>query len=183
MNQYEGARRNKSGGLPLKAALHLALAAAALVSLPAFATLGGNSSSVTTDSTALQATMTTTAKDGYTDYTLTLANGIIVHEFVNSANQVFEVTWNGKGMRPNMKQILGSYFPRFGVQEKERRPMSRHADRISRGFEFHSAVHNRWFSGTAHVPAMIPSSMSGPLAVPADGPPAAAVAVPNKVSQ
>jgi len=69
-------------------------------------------------------------------------------------------------MRPDMKQILGNYFQHFGVQEKERRPLSRHADRIGTNFAFHSEVHNRWFSGTAHVPSMMPSTLSGPLAVP-----------------
>jgi hypothetical protein len=114
MNQYAEAPRNSSGVRPMKAAMHLAIAAVALASLPAFATLGGNSASVVADQKAFQATMKTSEQSGYTDYSLTLANGIIVHEFVNSANQVFEVTWNGKGMRPDMKQLLGSYFSLFG---------------------------------------------------------------------
>lgn len=179
MRQYAEAQKNKTGARPMKVAIQLAIAAAALVSLPAFATLGENSASVTADKLALSATMTTSTQSGYTDYALTLANGIIVHEFVNSANQVFEVTWNGRGMRPDMKQILGSYFSHFGVQSKEaRRPLSRRADRTGHNFEMHSAVHNRWFTGTAHVPSMIPSTLSGPLALPVEstGPGAA----PNK---
>jgi len=152
----------------MKSAIHLAIAVAAMASLPAFATLGGNSASVVADKTALQATMKTSAEAGYTDYSLTLANGIIVHEFVNSANQVFEVTWNGKGMRPNMKQILGNYFSHFGTtgKKEERQPTHRQADHIGSNFVVHSAVHNRIFSGTAHVPSMIPSSISGPISVP-----------------
>ncbi|HXA48311.1 MAG TPA: DUF2844 domain-containing protein [Burkholderiaceae bacterium] len=176
MHQYAEIPSNKAGVRPMKAAIHLAFAAVAFVSLPAFATLGGNSVSVTADQTALQASMSKSEKTGYTDYALTLANGIIVHEFVNSANQVFEVTWNGKGMRPDMKQILGSYFSRFGTnanatqsaQKNEQRPTTRHVERVGANFEMHSAVHNRLFSGTAHIPSMIPTSLSGPLSVPAE---------------
>jgi hypothetical protein len=178
MNLYEENSRNKAGSKSkaMKTAIHLAVAAMALASLPAFATLGGNSASVSADQTALQATMIKSEKTGYTDYALTLANGIIVHEFVNSANQVFEVTWNGKGMRPDMKQILGSYFSRFGTnenapqsaQKNEQRPTTRHVEHIGTNFVMHSAVHNRLFSGTAHVPSMLPPSLSGPLSVPAE---------------
>lgn len=167
----------------MKTAIRLATAAMALISLPAFATLGDDSASVTADQTALQATMTTSTKPDYTDYALTLANGIIVHEFVNSANQVFEVTWNGKGMRPDMKQILGSYFSHFGAPEKERRPTRRHADRIGANYEMHSAVHNRIFSGTAHIPSMIPKSLPGPLSVPDESVSPGTPAAPNNGSR
>lgn len=169
MNQFAKASRNKAGIRPMKLALHLATVVAALASVPAFATLGGNSASVLADQTAFQATLVTTKQSDYTDYALTLTNGIIVHEFVNSSNQVFEVTWNGKGMRPDMKQLLGSYFSHFGTSEKqERQPTLRETERKSANFVAHSAVHNRVFSGTAHVPSMIPASISGPLSVPND---------------
>ncbi len=179
MNQFAEISGNKAGGRPLKAAILLALAAVALVSLPAFATLGGNSASVSADQAVLQATMTRSAKAGYTDYALTLANGIIVHEFVNSANQVFEVTWNGKRMRPNMKQILGSYFSHFYPQQKEGQATSRRLDRVSTTVEIHSAVQNRLFSGTAHIPSMIPTSISGPLGVPVESATPGSAAAPN----
>jgi hypothetical protein len=177
MNQYAEAPRNSSGVRPMKAAMHLAIAAVALASLPAFATLGGNSASVVADQKAFQATMKTSEQSGYTDYSLTLANGIIVHEFVNSANQVFEVTWNGKGMRPDMKQLLGSYFSHFGtsakeVKQEERQPTRREAMRVGTNFVAHSAVHNRIFSGTAHLPSMVPASLPGPISVPNESLPA-----------
>lgn len=179
MNQNAQVPANKTSSRSAKMAIRIAVAAAALVSLPAFATLGGNVDSVTADKVALQASMTTSSQSDYTDYALTLSNGIIVHEFVNSANQVFEVTWNGKGMRPDMKQILGRYITRFGPQEKELRPTARHADRVQSDVEIHSAVQNRLFSGTAHIPAMIPSSMSGPLSVPVENAPSSTVATPS----
>jgi hypothetical protein len=166
MNQYEEVSRDNSAIRPMKTVMRLAIAAVALVSLPAFATLGGNSASVIADQTAFQASLKTSAQPGYTDYSLTLPNGIIVHEFVNSANQVFEVTWNGKGMRPDMKQLLGSYFSHFGTSEKERQPTRRQASHIGANFVAHSAVHNRIFSGTAHVPSLMPAALAAPISVP-----------------
>ena len=180
MNQYAEVQRNKAGGSSLGTAIRLAIAAATLVSLPAFATLGGNSASVTADQTALQATMITSAKEGYTDYALTLPSGIIVHEFVNSANQVFEVTWNGIGMRPDMKQILGSYFTQLTPHEDEKLPTSRHFSRVGAKVEIHSEAHNRVFTGTAHIASMMPSSLSAPIRVPAER---VSVRKPNNVAR
>ena len=158
-----------------RTATQLALAAAVLVALPAWATLGGDEASVIADQAALNATLVKTANAGYTDYALTLPNGIIVHEFVNPAGQVFEVTWNGKGKRPDMRQILGTHFDKFNapVSQKARNDKhatARRADRVAADFEMHSAVHNRIFTGTAHLPSQLPASLSGPIGVPMESP-------------
>jgi hypothetical protein len=137
-------------------------------SLSAQATLGGDGASVLADQSAMHATMTAKTEAAYTDYALTLPNGIVVHEFVNPSSHVFEVTWYGKDHRPDMSQILGSYVSRFQGQGKVSRPTSRRADRVESDLEIHSAVRNRVFSGTAHVPALLPENMSTPIRVPAE---------------
>jgi len=146
----------------------LALTISTFVSAPASATLGGNAASVTADQVALQATLVKNLASGYTDYALALTNGIVVHEFVNSADKVFEVTWNGKGMRPDMKQLLGTYFSQIATQPKKGRPTLRQADSVNANFEMHSSVRNRIFSGTAHIPSNVPASLTGVLSVPND---------------
>ncbi len=163
MNRYNNATTRRT--LPMKVA-RVVIAACSLASPLAFAALGGNIASVTADKAAMQAGISTSAKAGYTDYALTLPSGVVVHEFVNDTNQVFEVTWYGKGMRPDMKQLLGGYFARFQPGAKGPRPTVRRLDRVDTDFELHSAGHNRLFSGTAHLPANLPASLSGPLAVP-----------------
>lgn len=151
-------------------AICLAWLALACYGAPAWAALGGDRASVEADQAALSATLATHAEQGYTDYALSLPSGVVVHEFVNGNGQVFEVTWNGKGVRPDMRQILGGYFDRLqgsnANASASRSPLARRADHVSADVEFHSVVRNRWFSGTAHLPAQLPSSLSQALAVP-----------------
>jgi len=150
--------------------LSFAVAGLAIMAMPlsASATLGGDGASVLADQSALHATMTIKAEAGYTDYALTQPNGVVVHEFVNPSSHVFEVTWSGMGRRPDMEQILGTYATRFHGTAKVSRPVSRRADRVEDDLVVHSAVRNRYFSGTAHVPALLPEHMSAPIRVPAE---------------
>lgn len=138
------------------------------VSLGAHATLGGNGASVNADQAALHATLKATVGNSYTDYALTLPDGIVVHEFVNPAGRVFEVTWSGMGHRPDMSQILGSYASRFARSTGKGRPVDRHSHRVESDLQIHSVVRNRYFSGTAHLPGALPESMSTPLSVPVE---------------
>ncbi len=145
-----------------------ACAALMFTSLSAHATLGGNAASVVKDQSALGATVTTTARNGYTDYALSLPRSGVVHEFVNQAGRVFEITWSKRGSRPNMNQLLGDYATRFSGKKNGGAPTSRHADRVESDFELHSKVVNRYFSGTAHIPGLIPVTLSGPVALPVE---------------
>ena len=143
-------------------------ALAMLTTLSAHATLGGDSASVANDQAVLGATLQSTKMDGYTDYALSLPRGGTVHEFVNASNQVFEITWNKYGSRPNMNQIMGDYVKRFSGTSNGGLPTSRHADRVEADFELHSKAVNRYFSGTAHIPAYIPANRTGPVRLPVE---------------
>jgi len=146
--------------------LVLCTALTLLTTLPAHATLGGDSASVSNDQAVLGATMRITTMDGYTDYALNLPRGGTVHEFVNSANQVFEITWSKYGSRPNMVQIMGDYVNRFSGTTNGSGPTSRHADRVEADFELHSKAVNRYFSGTAHLPGSLPANRREPVPLP-----------------
>ncbi|PRC92581.1 hypothetical protein S2091_2636 [Solimicrobium silvestre] len=135
----------------------------AAVSLSAHATLGENASTVSTDQAALHATLTTQVSANYTDYMLTLPDGIVVHEFVNSASKVFEITWSGKRHRPDMQQLLGQYFTRFTDTSHKTRPTTRQAHQVTTELVIHSSAIHGYFSGTAHVPALLPETMTGPV--------------------
>ena len=175
MTNFVQMSRGQCRGRGAISAIQLAIAAAAFVTLSASATLGGNEASVIVDQAALKATLVKTMNAGYTDYALTLPNAIVVHEFVNAAGQVFEVTWNGKGMRPDMQQILGVHFDQFNAPAKEKAVNEKHvtarrSDKVANDFEAHSAVHNRIFTGIAYLPSQLPSSLNGPLSVPVESP-------------
>jgi hypothetical protein len=165
MNQNRTA--SKIGARSTLISRGLILASIAL-SFSAHATLGGDGASVTADQTALHATVKITPEANYTDYALTQPDGVVVHEFVNTASHVFEVTWRGLGHRPDMEQILGQYAERFHGQSKVSRPMNRHADRVESDLEIHSAVRNRYFTGTAHIPGLLPESLSTAVRVPVE---------------
>ncbi|WP_165795002.1 DUF2844 domain-containing protein [Solimicrobium silvestre] len=165
-NRITAKAENKVISLLPKAAISLAMLA---ISFSAHATLGEQAASVTADQSALHATMTATVGTSYTDYALTLPKGLVVHELVNPAGRVFEVTWSGRGQRPDMAQLLGTYVTRFTRQTQAGqvtgKPTDRHMDRVESDLVIHSAVRNRFFSGTAHIPGMIPDTMSGPVKV------------------
>jgi len=137
-------------------------------SLSAHATLGSDAASVLKDQAALGATVKTSVHDGYTDYALSLPRSGVVHEFVNPAGQVFEITWSKRGSRPDMSQLLGAYVTRFSGKRNGGSPTSRHADRVGSDFELHSKAVNRYFSGTAHIPALVPANISAPIPVPVE---------------
>jgi hypothetical protein len=147
----------------------LVLVALAAGSLPAHATLGGDLSSVAADQSVMHAQASEVASAAYTDHVLRLPDGIIVHEFVNASGQVFQVTWSGRGHRPNMNQLLGAHVVRMQAPDHRSGPMSRHAEVERADVVIHSAVRARFFTGSAHIPALIPSTLSGPVAVAADG--------------
>ncbi len=105
---------------------------ATLLALPwsAQATLGGNGASVETDRTAMHGTVasstsaqalsatttsstgTTSSTTGYTVSSLTTAQGITIHEYLNADGKVFAVAWSGPAM-PNLQQLFGDYFTNF----------------------------------------------------------------------
>jgi len=134
-------------------------------SLIANATLGLDAASVKKDQAVLGATLKITKNDNYTDYALTLPDNGVVHEFVSQSGQVFEITWSKRGSWPNLGPILGDYANRFSGSANTS-PTRRHADRVDNDFEMHARAINRIFSGTAHVPALVPQGLSGPIPVP-----------------
>jgi hypothetical protein len=149
-----------------------ALCAAAVVlpvlfaSQSAFAALGGDVASITADQKAMDATLTSNTESAYVDYVLMLKNGIVVHEFV-SAGQVFQVTWSGKGAKPDMNQLLGKYASSYPGNDGSAHSPTERNSRVERSdFVMHSSVQNRFFSGSAHVPDLLPVGMQAPLNVP-----------------
>jgi hypothetical protein len=86
------------------------------------------------------------------------ANGVTIREYVLPSNVVFAVTWEGP-IRPDMKALLGSYFPNY-VNAGESRvrgpgPMVEGND----DFRVESAGRLGHFYGVAYLPRLKPASV------------------------
>ena len=134
------------------------------LTLPAFAALGGDASSVAADAAHMKATvqMKMAPSGLYRTHEIQTAHGTVVHEFVSSEGRVFGVAWRGPFV-PNMRQILGTYFQQYSAAAKEakskyvgRRPMNLQQP----GLVVQSTGHMRSYSGRAYVPGMLPQGVS-----------------------
>lgn len=133
----------------------LALAQAA----DAQAELGGQMSSVATDSGRMHAKLASVARGGYARHELTRANDGIVREFTNANGQVFAVTWSGPG-KPDLRSLLGSYFTTFQANSEL---IARAAHSFRRppqvdqpDLQIQAGGHMGWFNGVAFVPSLAP---------------------------
>lgn len=130
--------------------------------LPAFAALGGDVSSVHADQTHMKASLKTTVGQAYTMHEIKTPAGNIVREYVSSDGKVFGVAWRGPSMPP-MQQILGSYFQQFSAAAE-----AHHAAHVGRrplniqqsGLVVQSGGHPRGFFGRAYVPGMLPAGVT-----------------------
>lgn len=138
-----------------------ALIAAFALPRPLSASLGGDATSVESDRAKLQASLQTTNKDRYTVHEMKSPNNITVREFVSPAGKVFGVAWQGPS-RPDMQQLLGSYFDEFiqAAQNQKSKTKSRGPLSINEpGLVVHSSGHQRYFVGQAYVPQMVPANV------------------------
>lgn len=130
-----------------------------IASMQSHASLGQQLDSVMLDQQHLHANVSRTlSKDNlFTDYQLSLPNNLIVHELVNTNGEVYKITWQGKGKRPNMEQILGEYFSDFYNDKPRHHATSRHFDKVNDKIIIHSRVRNRFFYGEATIPQLVPA--------------------------
>jgi hypothetical protein len=128
-------------------------------SLPAWAALGGDVSSVNSDVQVLGGQHAVIAKAGYSLHQINRLDGSVVKEFVSPAGIVFGVSWQGH-RTPNLQQLLGSYMTNFQqgqrVQVIPRRAVTIQDD----NFVFSSMGHMRTFRGRAYVPGLVPANLT-----------------------
>ncbi len=136
----------------------LAFAALLLLTLPAFAALGGDATSVTNDQLQMQATLRSTQKQGYTMHELAVPSGT-VREYVTAQGKVFGVAWQG-ATPPNFQQFLGTYFQQFIDAGKNRRRGTGPLVIEQPGLVLYSGGHMRAFFGKAYVPDMLPQGVT-----------------------
>jgi hypothetical protein len=142
-----------------KSRFALLLAAVAFAaSLPARASLGGDTASVRDDQAKLQGALQTTTKDTHTVHEIQTPSGIVVREYVAPSGAVFAVTWHGP-RHPDLRQVLGAYFDPFTQAVRGQRAV-RHGlgPRVIQqaGFTVVLSGHMGALSGTAYLPQSFP---------------------------
>jgi Protein of unknown function (DUF2844) len=133
-----------------------------LISIPAFAGLGEDVSSVQADQAHMQGALRTTQTQSYTVHEIQAPTGTVVREYVSSSGKVFGVAWQGP-WPPDMRQILGNYFEAY--RQAAQAQVNAHGGRRplvikQPGLVVRSGGHMRWFAGQAYLPTMLPQGVS-----------------------
>jgi len=128
-------------------------------SVPAWASLGDDVSSVNADQNVLQGQIRIEVHTGYELHQITTPDGSIVKEFVSPQGRVFGIAWQGHGI-PNLQQLLGSYATQLRQGQRthvvpRRAVLIQGDDFILSSFgQFH------FFRGRAYVPSLVPNNVS-----------------------
>jgi hypothetical protein len=128
-------------------------------SLPAWAALGGDISSVNADAQVLGGQHSVVAKGGYTLHQITKADGSAVNEFVSPAGVVFGISWQGHFM-PNLNQVLGSHLTDLQQGERTHVVPRRAVTIQTDDFVFTSFGHGHSFRGRAYVRSLVPGNLT-----------------------
>jgi len=130
-----------------------------LLTVPAFATLGEDVSSVQSDQTRMKAAVRFLPGQAYSIHEMSAPGGTVVREFVSTAGTVFGVTWQGS-FAPDLRQLLGAHFEEY-VQAAQvptnRRGRGLHIETDDLVFE--SGGHMRFISGRAYLRSKMPQGV------------------------
>jgi hypothetical protein len=128
-----------------------------MLSASCFAVLGGDSTSIQTDQAHMRAQRQVTQSAGYVVHELQAESGTVVREFVSAEGKVFAVAWEGP-LRPDMQQLLGSYYGEFTRSAPARRVHGPLTIQTS-NMVLQSGGHQRALTGRAYIPAMVPAGV------------------------
>lgn len=94
----------------------------------------------------------------YTVHESTNTDGVTVREYASAANVVFAVTWQGP-TRPDMRALLGSYFPNFIAAGQSRARGTGPLIGREGDLQIESVGHQGAFAGRAYVPRLVPATL------------------------
>ena len=130
-----------------------------LASPSSWAALGGPTDSIVADTLSLKAVRHVEVRSSYQVHELDLASGTVVREYVTAQGTVFAVSWHGP-FKPNLNQLLGSYFPRLTEAARLPHPDHSHLRVTDQDVTIESAGRMRAFAGCAVVTALVPAGVS-----------------------
>ena len=83
---------------------------------------------------------------------------VTVREYASATNVVFAVTWQGP-TRPDMRALLGSYFPNFIAAGQSRARGTGPLIGREGDLQIESVGHQGAFAGRAYVPRLVPATL------------------------
>jgi hypothetical protein len=128
-------------------------------SLPAFAALGADVSSVATDGLKMKGMVHVSAAQAYSVHEIETPSGTLVREYVSPAGTVFAVAWRGPKM-PDLQQTLGAYFKLYSEAPRTRPADHKHFAIALPGLVMQSSGRMRAYFGRAYVPELLPQNVS-----------------------
>jgi hypothetical protein len=132
---------------------------AGMVTLPAFAALGADATSVDADVAKMKGQARATAVAGYTVKEITLPSGTVLREYVSPEGKVFAVTWYGM-TPPDLQQTLGTYFEQFKAAAAAPHAGHHHLSIHQPELVLSTGGHMPAMNGKAYVPALLPPGFS-----------------------
>jgi hypothetical protein len=140
------------------------VSSAAVLALPcsASASLGQDLASVQVDRARMKGSLHIVEAAGHTVHEIRVPGGTRVREYVSPAGVVFAITWQGP-FRPDLQQLLGTYFDEF--REAARAARTKHPGRAPLVIEKPELVvtlggHMRAFFGRAYAPGLLPPTVA-----------------------
>ena len=133
----------------------------ALVAAPAFAALGGDSTSVQADIARMKGALRITSAAGVTVHEITTSSGTVVREYISPGDKVFAISWHGPAI-PDLRQMFGDYY---GQLEQAAASVPRHGGHSHLAIEqpglmVQTGGRIRSFHGRAWVPSLLPTNFS-----------------------
>jgi hypothetical protein len=140
----------------------LAACIAVVPGASALAALGGDTASVAADRIAFAAQLRSTATLQYDVHEID-SGAQTVREYVTRQGQVFAVTWQG-ALQPNLRQLLGQYFPRFqsaaAAAHQQSPGQHRQFQLTQPDLVILSSGRLRNFHGIAYLPTLMPAGVT-----------------------
>ena len=130
------------------------------VAAPAFASLGGDGTSVQADLVRMKGALRITSTAGFTVHEITTSYGTVVREYLTPADKVFAVSWRGPVI-PDLRQMLGGYYGQY--EQAASAPHlggHRHLAIEQPGLVVQSGGRMRAFHGRAWAPDLLPQNFS-----------------------
>lgn len=140
-------------------AMIAAIAAAALVSAPAHAVLGGDAASIAADRAQAGANLVQTLPGAlYTVYEMETPSGTAVREYVSRTGRVFAVAWSGPAL-PDLRQLLGAYFETYTEAAQAQQAGPGPMNVLTPGLVVQSGGRMRALFGRAYLPQLVPQGV------------------------
>jgi Protein of unknown function (DUF2844) len=133
--------------------------AAACISAPALAVLGGDANSVEADRASMKGATRITPGVDYSVHQIQTPTGMAINEYVSAQGKVFAVSWRGPGL-PDLPQLLGGYSVELAQAATRPHYNHHHLNIEAQNVVMQSGGQLRTRYGRAWVPALLPENFA-----------------------